>query len=173
MTKNNTLLLSGNKMWGRLSVDSVCNKAQRDATRDFIWITSSALLDLGQSSRWWVASSGYASPPCPKALTPIIIHAFFSFLAPAVTFISTVLSLLTSTWQSLFAVSFPVAGNSHNCWPELPFVAGGRFCWTWILGVCKWLANRATQYTAIVSALCMYCKEVWYFILFYGNYFIF
>lgn len=64
----------------------------------------------------------------------------FSLLSPS----SALLALLSSSLLAPSLLSFPVAGNSHNCWPKLPSIAGlAESGCKAPVGVCQQPANKA------------------------------
>lgn len=93
----------------------------------FSWILAKPVVVSGQPGlnlSPWPSIGFYNYPRC--------FLSFFFLLQPS----SPLSCFAYFNLRSPSPLSFPVAGNSHNCWPELPFVAGGSevwLGWSWML----------------------------------------
>lgn len=73
--------------------------------------------------------SGLSFSRCPAASTSKIIHHGLCFPFPCSHPCLLCSPLLISILLAPSLLSFPVAGNSHNCRPQFPSIAGGSGIW--------------------------------------------
>lgn len=104
---------------------------------------------LPWGSGLWLATRQLQTSPtaqwCQQLKWSIIV---FAVLSPALTLISTALSVVVSNWLCPSSVSFPVTGNSHNCRPKCPSIAGGSGDWLgrdWMLSSSGSLSAASKQ----------------------------
>lgn len=139
---------SGKERWERLSADNMTNKSKADANRDFIWIPRGFSPGICPKLFWWVASQGLSFTHWWEVSTSKIIHHSLCFSLPCShPHLLTSLCLLRLCSALLLSL-FPVAGNSHNCRPMFPSIAGGGGVWLgrlWMLSSSGSLSAASKQ----------------------------